>query len=238
MDWRERLYQEYVQSGQAADGSCATVEESSIARRRDGIQRTLKRFMPSRKDLRIVDLGCGHGDYVYHLRELGYENVEGVDVSQEQIELARALGLEGIVCDEIEEYLRGQEPDSIDVVLLIDVLEHLDRSKLFSVMDEVSRVLRSGGTCLVHVPNALGLFGMRVRYGDLTHELAFTPSTMNQLFNTVGFSDVDCYECIPGGRFRGPLWKIGILPFRAMLWLEKPDERIILSQNMYVRAIR
>lgn len=238
MDWRERLYQEYVQSGQAADGSSATFEESSIARRREEVQHTLKRFIPSRKDLRIVDLGCGHGDYVYHLRELGYENVEGVDVSQEQVELARALGVEGVVCDEIEKYLQSQEPNSIDVVLLIDVLEHLGRSKLFSVMNEVSRVVRSGGTCLVHVPNALGLFGMRVRYGDLTHELAFTPNTMNQLFNIVGFSGVKCYECTPGGRFRETLWKIGVLPFRAMLWLEKPDEELILSQNMYARAIR
>lgn len=239
MSWRERLYEEYVGSGQAAGaGGEVEFEKSSIAVRSEGIRKTIRRFIPEREDLRIVDLGCGHGDFVYHLTELGYENVEGVDVSTEQIQLAHRLGVENVVCDDIEAYLRGQATGSVDIVLLIDVIEHMQRQELFDLMDEVVRVLDSGGQCLVHVPNALGLFGMRVRYGDLTHERAFTPNTMHQLFHTVGLSDVECYEDLPRGRFRTRLWTLAILPFRALLWMETPDEQLILSQNMYATAVK
>jgi SAM-dependent methyltransferase len=236
MDWRNRLYEEYVVSGQAAGDGKAAFEQSSIATRRDGIQNTIRRFMPKEKGLRIVDLGCGHGDYVYHLNERGYKDVQGVDVSKEQVELAHELGVKNVVHDSILSYLQEQEPGSIDVVLLIDVLEHLPRQKLFEVMDSAVRAMASGGRCLVHVPNALGLFGERVRYGDLTHERAFTPNSIQQLFHTVGLSDVTCHEDPPGGRFRRPLWFLSILPFRGLLWLEKPDETSVLSQNMYVTA--
>ena len=239
MSWRERLYEQYVGSGQAAGaGGEVTFEQSSIAARSEGIRKTIRRFIPRRRDLRIVDLGCGHGDFVYHLTQLGYENVEGVDVSTEQVQLARRLGVENVVCDDIESYLSAQSTGSVDIVLLIDVIEHFKRQELFDLMDEVVRVLDSGGQCLVHVPNALGLFGMRVRYGDLTHELAFTPNTIRQLFQTVGLSEVECHEDPPGGRFRTRLWTWAILPVRALLWMEKPDEQSILSQNMYATAVK
>jgi cyclopropane fatty-acyl-phospholipid synthase-like methyltransferase len=56
----------------------------------------------------------------------------------------------------------------------MDVIEHLTRQELFDLLDSVYRVLAPGGVCLVHVPNAEGLYGMRIRYGDFTHELAFS----------------------------------------------------------------
>ena len=65
---------------------------------------------------------------------------------------------------------------------------------MFEILDEVLRVLRPGGLCLAHVPNAEGIFGMRVRYGDMTHEQAFTSKSAQQVFHTVGFSKVECNE--------------------------------------------
>ena len=236
MDWRERLYQTYVQSGQAAGEEGKDLSQSSLEVRGSEIKGVIRRFLPDRKGLRIVDLGCGHGDYVYHLAELGYKNVQGVDVSKDQVKLAHELGVENVVHGNILGYLQEQETGSIDVILLIDVLEHLSRQELFDVMDGVVRTLTSGGRCLVHVPNALGLFGERVRYGDLTHERAFTPNSIRQLFHTVGLSNVMCHEDPPSGRFRRPLWFASILPFRGLLWLEKPDETSVLSQNMYATA--
>lgn len=234
MEWRERLYQAYVQSGQAAGGK--DPDQRSFDVRSNEIRNVIRRFISDEKDLSIVDLGCGHGDFVYHLTEMGFENVKGVDISKEQIDLAKKLGVNKVVNKSISNFLKEKEDESIDVVLLIDVLEHLNRQELFEVMDSVFRTMASGGCCLVHVPNALGLFGERVRYGDLTHERAFTPNSIRQLFHTVGLSDVTCHEDPPGGRFRRPLWFLSILPFRGLLWLEKPDETSVLSQNMYVTA--
>lgn len=41
-----------------------------------------------RKDLRIVDIGCGNGMFLIELSRLGYKNLHGVDYSPEAINLA------------------------------------------------------------------------------------------------------------------------------------------------------
>ena len=144
-------------------------------------------YVPPDRDARIVDLGCGDGVLLHFLLEAGYRHVSGIDVSDEQIARAHGLGLFEARRGDIDTFLASADDRSLDVVLLIDVLEHLTREELFAVLDGVARVLSPGGVCIAHVPNAEGLYGMRVRYGDLTHEQAFTARSMSQAFATVGF---------------------------------------------------
>jgi hypothetical protein len=59
----------------------------------------------------------------------------------------------------------------------MDILEHLENDELFGVLDQTFRVLAKGGICLAHVPNGEGLYGMRVRFGDLSHARAFPPGS-------------------------------------------------------------
>jgi predicted TPR repeat methyltransferase len=169
--------------------------------------------------------------------------VSGIDVSHEQIARAHALGLFEAERGAIDAFLGDAGTGSLDVVLLIDVLEHLTREELFSVLDQVARVLRPGGVCIAHVPNAEGLYGMRIRYGDLTHEQAFTAGSMSQAFRTVGFQTVAAFEDRPvvhGLRslVRRALWEAGTLPHRVLLAAETGAWGAILSQNLVVRAVR
>jgi 2-polyprenyl-3-methyl-5-hydroxy-6-metoxy-1,4-benzoquinol methylase len=239
MNWRNKLYEEYVCSGQAAGQTAdVSLEESSIMERSREIRSVINRFVPKDEDTRILDLGCGHGDFIYHLTNMGYEHVEGVDISQEQIDFAHRIGVENVTCSSIDKYLSKKDSSSVDVTILFDVVEHMSREQMFEVMGETFRVLDHGGRCLMHVPNALGLYGMRVRYADLTHEIAFTPKSVRQMLSTVGFSEVDCYGDPPNGRFRRILWEVSILPFKYMFWLEKPGLKPILTQNIFVVAYK
>jgi hypothetical protein len=56
----------------------------------------------------------------------------------------------------------------------MDFLEHLTKQELFCSPDMIRRVLKPHGFRIAQVPNAEGSYGMRVRYGDMTHEQAFT----------------------------------------------------------------
>ena len=80
----------------------------------------------------------------------------------EQVELAQRLGVPEVQQDDFNSYLECAEASSLNVVLLMDVLEHLTRSELFDTLDEVFRILKPGGRCIAHVPNAEGL----VRHAD------------------------------------------------------------------------
>ncbi|MFB6216852.1 MAG: class I SAM-dependent methyltransferase, partial [Candidatus Aenigmatarchaeota archaeon] len=115
--------------------------------------------------------------------------------------------------------------------------------EIFRILEEVNRVLRGGGKCVIHVPNAQGIFGMRVRYGDLTHERAFTPKSIQQLLRTTGFTNVQVFEDKPVVHglmsfFRRIVWELTTLIPRLTLLSESPGaESLALSQNMLVTAM-
>jgi SAM-dependent methyltransferase len=239
--WKDRLYAAYVSSSQTA-----VIDEDPVryfSLRRPYIERVIHRYMPLCKDIRILDLGCGSGAFIYFLQQAGYWDIHGVDCSTEQVELAKRMGICCIHQADIANYLTTVKDETIDLVLLIDILEHFNRQQLFEVLDEVLRVLRPGGLCVGHVPNASGLYGMRVRYGDLTHEMAFTPQSLQQVCSTVGFHQVKSFEERPVvhgvvSAVRWLLWTLGSMPARLMLVAETGGTSFILSQNILFTAAR
>jgi 2-polyprenyl-3-methyl-5-hydroxy-6-metoxy-1,4-benzoquinol methylase len=244
--WKSRLYDAYVSSGQAAARPTVAASHSPaavFAPFAPQVRHFIATYIPPDRGARIADLGCGDGAFLHFLLEAGYRHVSGIDVSDQQIARAHGLGLFEARRGDIDTFLASADDRSLDVILLIDVLEHLTREELFAVLDGVARVLSSGGVCIAHVPNAEGLYGMRVRYGDLTHEQAFTARSMSQAFATVGFQSTAAFEDRPvvhGVRslVRRALWEVGTLPHRLLLAAETGTWGSILSQNLIVKAIR
>jgi len=242
--WKTRLYDAYVSSGQAGQQSESINKPEELFRPRAAyLGHLIARYIPQDRESRIVDLGCGHGTFLYFLSRAGYTRIAGIDTSQQQIELAHRLGISQAELGDVAEFLARREDGSLDAVLLMDVIEHLTRQELFDLLDSVYRVLVPGGVCLVHVPNAEGLYGMRIRYGDFTHELAFTAKSANQILRTVGFRTVEAYEDKPvihgvKSIVRRVLWDCLTLYDRLLLFAETGSRGAILSQNLLIRAIK
>jgi 2-polyprenyl-3-methyl-5-hydroxy-6-metoxy-1,4-benzoquinol methylase len=237
--WKDRLYATYVSSDKANDSRLEAAKH--FATRQHYIQGVIRQHIPPNRNIRILDLGCGHGAFLCFLQLAGYQDIHGVDVSAEQVALAHKLGINAIERQDISLYLTTVEDETVDIVLLMDVLEHLTRQELFDMMDEVFRVLRSEGKCIAHVPNASGLYGMQIRYGDLTHELAFTPKSARQLLSIIGFQNVQCFEDKPvvhglASAIRRLIWNLGTLPPRLLMAAESGSFSSIVSQNMLITA--
>lgn len=235
-DWRRRLYDKYVSSGQGGLGSSNDYKSEGPF-----INYVIKNHIPADRNIRILDLGCGSGGAIFWLKKAGYLNISGVDFSDEMVNIAINAGLKEVKLGDLQSELKEISDNSLDVVIIFDVLEHLTREILFEVCDGIFRVLKPGGRVIAHVPNAEGVFGSRIRYGDLTHELAFTPSSIRQLFQTTGFREVKCYEDrpIPHGfksAMRALVWKMGTFIFRVLHAAETGVYSCILSQNMLTTA--
>lgn len=232
MHWQERLYQAYVSTGQGGQGS-----GDKYKLNKPFINQVITRFVPNDRSVRILDLGCGAGGMLYWLKERGYHNIAGVDGSAEMVALAHKNGLSEVIFGDIRSTLTGLRSQSLDVCFVMDVLEHLERQELFDTCDEIFRVLKPGGRIILHVPNAGGVFGSRVRYSDLTHENAFTLISVRQLLSAVGFAEVRCYEDkpVPHGLIslvRAAIWSVGTAGFRLLYAAETGSFTCILSQNM------
>jgi len=239
--WKEKVYGSYVSSGQAGEPGGSADELLHV--RGGYLKSVIARHFPRDRASRILDIGCGYGALLYFLQQMGYRNAQGVDGSAEQVALAQRLGIAGVQLGDAMDFLRHCASASADAISVFDVLEHLTRQEAFDLIAEIHRVLVPGGLCIGHVPNAEGIFGSRIRYADLTHEQAFTPKSITQMFRALQFRNVRCFEEKPvvhGGRsaVRRLLWEAATLPFRVLLLAETGAGGQILSQNLLFTAHR
>jgi SAM-dependent methyltransferase len=99
-----------------------------------------------------VEIGCGAGRMSVHLARY-FETVHGVDVSANMIEYARGRAPAN-VSFHLTDGTRIPLPGNIaDAVFSTHVLQHLSSaSAAAAYFEEVGRVLRPGGTVMIHVP--------------------------------------------------------------------------------------
>lgn len=96
---------------------------------------------------RLLDVGCGLGAYVQRLRAFS-DDVHGVDVDAERVaEASKTLPNIRQAPAEALPY----EDDVFDMVLLHEVLEHVDDDR--AALREAWRVSKPGGRIVVFVPN-------------------------------------------------------------------------------------
>ena len=105
-------------------------------------------------------------------------------------------------------------------------------------------MLKPGGRWVIHVPNGESPFGNRVRFGDYTHEQAFTRTSLGQLLVASGFASVEAYEDrpIPHGfisTVRATLWQFirAALLFYIAVETGSLDRRAVFSQNLLAVAL-
>lgn len=237
-DWKQRLYDGYISTGQA--GTKINQHTGLNIGNSSYYSSLIKKHLPSDKGTSILDLACGHGALIYCLKQHGYSNVDGVDISPEQVNLAHELGLKEIKCQDIRGFLTDKT-EAYDVIFLMDILEHLTKQELFDCLDSVMKSLTTNGMLVIHVPNAEGIFGMRIRYGDLTHENCFTHQSISQALNACGANRIEYFEDKPvihgiKSLLRYVLWEVLTAPFRLLLAAETGATKHILSQNMLVVA--
>jgi SAM-dependent methyltransferase len=146
---------------------------------------------------RVLDLGCRSGALTRHFLE--GNSVVGLDVDAAALEKAAALGIEPVQAN-VEDPLPFADA-SFDAVVAGELFEHLRFPD--SLVAEIGRVLRPGGTLVGSVPNAFR-FQSRLRFlrgrppeDDPTHLRMFSPAALRGLLD--GFERV--HLTYVGGRF-------------------------------------
>jgi len=237
--YRDRLYHHYLAHHRGAD----LLEASARLQGAYPYFKRLSKHLPDNKSARVLDLGCGYGIWLHWLKQAGYHCLEGIDRSPEQVEAAHSLGLDCVKQGDIHDHLANRKPESCDVVLAFDVLEHHRKEEALQFADEVFRVLTPGGLFILHLPNGEGFLSGSIAYGDFTHELILNRHSLGQLLRCAGFSQISTYEDTPvvhGGLsvIRYLVWKIARTVLRIVYAAQTGDtnDGLILTQNFLAIA--
>jgi len=162
----------------------------------------LRKYLPTNKESRILDLPCGEGRMVHALQVMGYNHVSGYDLDTNRLETGKKLNLP-VYEGDIFEVLHEAKDASIDCIFAMDFIEHLEKENVLCFLDQTFRKVVPGGFLFVRTPCADSPFGIHNIFSDFTHKWAATSGVLEQLLRNTGFSEVRTFgeEARLGMRF-------------------------------------
>src|SRR5215475_9506210 len=87
-DYRTRLYAEYGKHFQDAGN---TFDRKASSRWGKSYRYYLNGWLPNNRNAEIVELACGGGRLLHFLKNSGYQQLTGVDISPDQVALSRQI---------------------------------------------------------------------------------------------------------------------------------------------------
>jgi SAM-dependent methyltransferase len=131
-----------------------------------------------------------------------------------------------------------------DLITAFDVIEHFGKDEAIDVLHLIWKRLKPGGILILQTPNALSPWSNSLRYGDLTHEIIYSPTCLASLLRLTGFAQIETREVGPcvhslKGFILWPLRRAVLLGYA--LWnLAETGSLLggVYSRNMLIRAVK
>ena len=149
---------------------------------------TLQPLLPVDKNIHILDFGCGLGYASGALQDMGYSHLTGIDVDRNLVQSWLDIKLPALHTPDSSEFLK-HTTESHDVILALDVIEHITQDDQIDYIKLFYKSLRPEGSFICTVPNANSAVAVRQRYADWTHRIIFTEHSLNFLLHHGGFRD-------------------------------------------------
>ena len=140
-----------------------------------------RRFEMKKGD-KLLDVGCGRGEFVRGFKDLGLE-VFGIDREKGDSEMLKGIEVE---LKDIENGIFPFSDEMFDFVFSKSVIEHLWRPDNF--IKEICRILKPGGKIIIMTPD---WHSQRwIFYDDYTHVHPYTTASLSGLLKIYGFKEV------------------------------------------------
>jgi 2-polyprenyl-3-methyl-5-hydroxy-6-metoxy-1,4-benzoquinol methylase len=130
---------------------------------------------------KILEIGCNRGYLLKVLNDEGYQNLVGIDLSDDDLTQAKKINpnchLHNV---DAFDFLENNK-SSFDVIIIKAVLEHIPKNSIENLLFLMKGALNDNGIIIIDVPNMDWFFASHERYMDFTHEVGFTKESMTQI---------------------------------------------------------
>jgi O-antigen chain-terminating methyltransferase len=155
------------------------------------IRRRLEEYVPTfRGQADILDIGCGRGEFLDLLRQDGI-SARGLDLNPAMVDEARARGLDAVQADALA-YLGGLPDASLGGIFAAQVVEHLQPTYLWRLLETAAHKIRPGGVIVLETINPacwVAFFESFIR--DVTHVWPLHPDTLRYFLRVSGFDRIE-----------------------------------------------
>ena len=139
----------------------------------------LDREIGPRRDLKLLDVGCGAGSMLGPMQRYG--TVHGVDLDEESVQWCRNRGFQDVQTGSAYELPHADA--TFDMVGLYDTIEHIPDDH--KALTEALRVLRPGGLLFLSVPAYQFLWSQNDRIAH--HQRRYSRGRLRRLVEGAGF---------------------------------------------------
>ncbi len=152
-------------------------------------------------ETRVLEIGCGNGLVMWQMEKFLNVVSDGCDLNVQALEAIMPVSGKVYLYDIFD--LNPELVGHFDIVMMLDVLEHIDDDRLF--LQTAMKYLKPGGLMVVGVPAHQKLFSKYDRL--MGHFRRYERKELRQLFQSAGLQDMEvCF------------WGFSILP---IMWLRK-----------------
>ncbi len=111
----------------------------------------VKSFIPQKK-LKVLDLGFGQG-YIEELLSASKEyQLYGIDISSTAVKRAKKKFKGKFITGDISQIQKIYKKNSFDVLLALELIEHISPKKIFSFYKTLHGLLKPGGVLIISTP--------------------------------------------------------------------------------------
>lgn len=135
----------------------------------------------------VLDVGCGRGELLDLFRGAGI-GAQGIDPNQSMVQECRERGLKADCADAVG-YLQGLTDHSLDGLIAIQVVEHLEPAYLARLIELAFHKLKPQAPMVLETLNPacwVAFFESYLR--DVTHRWPLHPETLQYFVQASGFS--------------------------------------------------
>lgn len=233
-DYRKQLYTNY---NTKFNNVINIVTESDLKSQADHYKaKLLPHLERFNSEASILELGCGPGYLLDFLLKNGFNNLIGIDISSEQIQIATQRGLNVIETDVIK-FLELSDK-KWNIIFAFDFVEHFNKEELVKLFKLINLRLSEKGLLFIRTPNGEGLFPNGIIYGDLTHQTIFNKNSLSQLLSLSGFTKYIFFENAPinknlKGIIRLLLWRVLKIFLNFIRLIETGQSQKLWTRDFY-----
>jgi SAM-dependent methyltransferase len=191
-EWTERLFDKWMTAEAIAQFEGRSQSPDKLFGKGQGNvghilnAEVLTRQLRKDKPVRLLDVGCGNGDFLMAAKAFGIEAV-GVDRSAAR----KKMNPFSIYCDLDE--LNSAQLEPFHVVVLFEVLEHLHDP--LSMLKRVRRFITDQGVLIVTTPDCSGVRNITTLHdyrmiNPLSHINGFVQETLILVASKAGFTNI------------------------------------------------
>ncbi|MGF1600432.1 MAG: class I SAM-dependent methyltransferase [Thermosynechococcaceae cyanobacterium] len=183
----------------------------------------------------LVEVGCGAGGILYELAKYHPDaEIEGFDISPQVEDLWENLPKNNINL-QVKDFLKSDK--FYDVLLLIDVLEHIP-----NYLDFLNSITSRSKYFIFHIPLDMNVQGLLrelpIRFRDTVGHLHyFSKSTAVRTLEDSGFKIIDCFYTAEDLELKTSFNKKLLAPVRKVSFKLKPDLTVKLLGGWSLMAL-